>query len=254
MNDTDFLDYVVGRLYGLPDVEAVTLGGSRAQGTNRPDSDWDFAVYYRGRFSPQALRDLGWPGQVFELGAWSKGVFNSGAWLETQGRRVDVHYRDLDAIDDELAEAQAGRFRIEPLLFHLAGIPSYLILAELAISQVLRGELPDPGYPSALRAKAPQIWWGRAERTFDYAGANYAPAARLTQCAGLVAQAAAYAAHAVLAARGEWVTNEKRLLSRAGLLGVDKLIAAAAPEPDALRALVEHASQACSEALRAAQK
>lgn len=52
MDDTDFLDHVAGQLYGLPDVEAVTLGGSRAQGTNRPDSDWDFAIYYRGHFSP----------------------------------------------------------------------------------------------------------------------------------------------------------------------------------------------------------
>jgi predicted nucleotidyltransferase len=43
-------------------VRAVTLGGSRAAGTTRPDSDWDFAVYYRGTFSPDSLRALGWPG------------------------------------------------------------------------------------------------------------------------------------------------------------------------------------------------
>jgi hypothetical protein len=29
---------------------------------SRPDSDWDFAVYYRGTFSPDSLRALGWPG------------------------------------------------------------------------------------------------------------------------------------------------------------------------------------------------
>lgn len=47
-------------------------------------------------------------------------MFNGGAWLQIEGRWVDVHYRDLDTVEHELAEAQAGRFRIEPLLFHLA--------------------------------------------------------------------------------------------------------------------------------------
>jgi len=36
-------------------------------------------------------------------------------------------------------------------------------------------------------------------------------------------------AHAVLAGRGEWVTNEKRLLDRAGLRGMDEVITAADP-------------------------
>jgi hypothetical protein len=252
MDDAVFLDYLADSLYGLPAVEAVALGGSRAQGTNRPDSDWDFSIYYRDHFDPQHLRDLGWPGEVFEVGGWSSGVFNGGAWLEVNDRRVDVHYRDLSVIDRELAESKEGRFRIEPLMFHLAGIPTYLILAELAVGKVLRGQLPRPEYPAALRAAGPPVWWGRAERTFEYAGANYAPRGRLTQCAGLVAQAASYAAHAVLAARGEWVTNEKTLLSRAGLTGIDKLIAETGPDPDALQDLVARASAWCSQALSAA--
>ena len=36
-----FLASITDRLAALPGVEAVTLGGSRAQGTARPDSDWD---------------------------------------------------------------------------------------------------------------------------------------------------------------------------------------------------------------------
>jgi predicted nucleotidyltransferase len=56
VDDDSFPLYVAGRLAGLPGVEAVTLGGSRAEGTQRPDSDWDFSIYYRGRFDPQALR------------------------------------------------------------------------------------------------------------------------------------------------------------------------------------------------------
>ena len=76
MDDADFLNDVGDALISLPTVRAVTLGGSRAQGTARPDSDWDLAVYYQGEFQPQALRDLGWTGEVSELGGWGGGVFN----------------------------------------------------------------------------------------------------------------------------------------------------------------------------------
>lgn len=155
LSDADFLDTTTDRLAALPAVRSVALGGSRAQGTARPDSDWDLAVYYRGAFDPADLRALGWEGEVSEIGGWGGGVFNGGAWLTIDGRRVDVHYRDLDVVEHELAEAEEGRFRVEPLLFHLAGIPTYLIVAELAINQVLRGDLPRPSaYPPKLRASA----------------------------------------------------------------------------------------------------
>lgn len=36
------------RLGALPGIRAVVLGGSRARGTHRPDSDWDLGLYYRG--------------------------------------------------------------------------------------------------------------------------------------------------------------------------------------------------------------
>jgi hypothetical protein len=253
VDDDAFPAHVAARLGGLPCVAAVTLGGSRAEGTHRPDSDWDFSVYYRGHFDPQTLRDIGWPGEVFEVGGWSSGVFNGGAWLEIDGRRTDVHYRDLAVVDREIAAARDGRFTIEPLQFHLAGIPSYLVLAELSVKRVLHGELPTPAYPAALRRRAAEVWWGRADATFGYARAYHAPQRRLAQCAGLVAQGACQAAHAVLAARGEWITNEKTLLTRAGLRTVDEIVAAARPDPDALRELVDQASLTCHNALEQAR-
>jgi predicted nucleotidyltransferase len=241
LSDPAFLDATAGRLAALPTVQAVALGGSRAQGTHKPDSDWDLAVYYRGPFDPADLRAHGWEGEVSEVGGWGGGVFNGGAWLTIDGRRVDVHYRDLDVVERELAEAEEGRFRVEPLMFHLAGIPSYLIVAELAINRVLRGELPRPdGYPEKLRASAAERWHGTAEGTLAYAKANHAPAGRLTEVAGTLATAAVQAGHGVLAARGEWVTNEKRLLERAGLRGVDEIVGRLRTDPETLlRAIVD---------------
>jgi len=245
-----FVDGVADRLAGLPGVLAVSLGGSRALGTHRPDSDWDLAVYYRGTFDPQDLRDLDWDGEVSELGAWGGGVFNGGAWLTVDGRRVDVHYRDLDVVEHELTEARAGRFRIEPLLFHLAGIPSYLVVGELAVHRVLRGALPRPSYPEALRAEAPRVWWRTAEMVFGYARTGHAEHGRRAQSTGLLVQAATQSAHAVLAARGEWVTNEKSLLTRAGLADdLDAIVAG----PDPVLA-VERAHALCARSVSTAQR
>ncbi|WP_420822226.1 nucleotidyltransferase domain-containing protein [Streptomyces antioxidans] len=247
MADDTFPDDVAGRLAALPAVRAVTLGGSRAQGAHTPESDWDLALYYRGGFDPAALRAVGWEGEVSELGEWGGGVFNGGAWLTIGGRRVDIHYRDLDVVEHELAESRRGRFHWEPLMFHLAGIPSYLVVAELALNQVLRGTLPRPKYPQALREAAPPVWRERAALTLRYASAAYAAHGQATEVAGAVATAALQTAHAVLAARGEWVTNEKRLLQRADLRAIDTVVAGLRPEPAALAEAI-----AAAEALFAA--
>ncbi|MEU5570840.1 nucleotidyltransferase domain-containing protein [Streptomyces coeruleorubidus] len=252
--DQTFLDTTADRLAALPAVRAVTLGGSRAQGTERPDSDWDLAVYYRGGFDPDDLRAVGWEGEVSELGAWGGGVFNGGAWLTVDGRRVDVHYRDLDVVEHEVAEAEQGRFRVEPLMFHLAGIPTYLLAAELAINEVLRGELPRPAaYPPALRETAPAHWHGMAAATLAYAKAGHAPRGAVTQAAGAIAVAVTQTAHAVLAARGEWVTNEKGLVARAGLRDADALLGTLTRAPDELAQRITDVETLLNRAVEAAR-
>src|SRR5262245_38260126 len=210
MDDTQFPAYVAEQLGGLPGVTAVALGGSRAAGTQRPDSDWDFSLYYRRRFDPADLRSLGWPGEIFPVGGWGGGVFNGGAWLNVDGTQVDVHYRDLDDVEFRLAEAREGRFGIERLQFHLAGLPTYIVVGELAQNVVLHGHLPSPGgYPDALRRAARNRWLADARSTLGYARSAHAARGHLADTAGAIALAFAQASHAVLAARGEWVTNEK---------------------------------------------
>ncbi|WP_127794671.1 nucleotidyltransferase domain-containing protein [Agromyces sp. LHK192] len=226
LDDDRFLASVADRLGTLGGVEAVALGGSRAQGTAGSGSDWDLAVYYRGGFAPEELRAVGWPGEVSEIGGWGGGVFNGGAWLEIDGRRVDVHYRDLDEVDAEIERAGRGEFHIEPLMFHLAGIPSYLVVAELALNRIVRGDLPTPAYPDALRRSASTEWAGRAGLHLDYAIAAHAEHGRWTQAVGLLSVAAVESAHAIAAHDGTWVTNDKRLLDAAGLTGIHAAVIA----------------------------
>jgi hypothetical protein len=250
MNDAELVDAVADGLHALRGVAAVSLGGSRAAGTARPDSDWDFALYYQGVFDPARLRAIGWPGTVFGVGEWGGGVFNGGAWLDIDGRRVDVHYRDLERVSHELGESAAGRFAIEPLAFHLAGVPTYILTAELAGNVVVRGVLPEPAeYPEALRRSAPEVWWSRAEEALGYARAAHAPAGRATPCLGLLAQAALQTAHAVAAARGIWVTNEKTLWDRAAIPGVDAALATSGRDPDALIAVADEVAARCATAM-----
>ncbi|MEV4459452.1 nucleotidyltransferase domain-containing protein [Microbispora sp. NPDC049633] len=87
MTDQAFLDHVADRLTALPGVRAVTLGGSRAQGTHAPGSDWDFAVYYRGPFDPAAMQTA--HAVLAARGGW---VTNEKCLLERAG------LRDVDAI------------------------------------------------------------------------------------------------------------------------------------------------------------
>jgi nucleotidyltransferase-like protein len=215
-SETDFADLVARRLAAIPSVLAVTLGGSRADGTNRPDSDWDFGLYYRGNLNSDDIRALGWSGQVFAPGEWGGGVMNGGAWLRVDAQRVDIIYRDLDTVEHWMAEAQQGRFKVERLPFYLAGIPTYVLVGELALCDVLIGDLPRPKFPQILKETAPP-WWRDASRlSLDDAEQNYVPKGDVIGCAGSLARAVIEAAHGRLAARGIWALNEKRIVEQAG--------------------------------------
>jgi hypothetical protein len=65
----------------------------------------------------------------------------------------------------------------------------------------------------------------------------------------MIAQAASYTAHAVLAARGQWVTNDKTLLTGAGLREIDELIAAAGVGRESLLDAVDGSLELCSRAM-----
>ena len=204
------------QLQAVPGVVAVTLGGSRARGAQRADSDWDFGLYYRGSFDAGHLRAMDHAGTVVNPGEWGR-LMNGGAWWRIDGVKVDVLYRDLDVVQDWAALAEQGRFEIDDLLGYLAGFPTYAVVGELALGRQLTGEpLPRPAYPDALRNRAPQIWRWRAEFHRGYAEQHTARGDTRAATAVLT-RADLEEAHARMAERGEWVLNEKGLLARAGL-------------------------------------
>lgn len=206
---------VVEQVAKVPGVVAVTLGGSRARGLARSDSDWDFGLYYRGQIDTNAIRALGFPGTVVEPGEWGR-IVNGGAWLQVEDERVDLLYRDLDEVEHWLAEAAAGRFSVDYVPNHVAALPTYTLMGELALGTTLRGALPRPSFPLALQQSAPTWWSWQAEFALQNAE-GFAARGEAAIVAGLLARAIVSVAHARLAARGVWVLNEKTIVKQAGL-------------------------------------
>lgn len=227
---------LVERIARIGGVEAVTLGGSRARGAERPDSDWDFGLYYRGGIETDAIRAIGYRGQVVEPGEWGR-IVNGGAWLEVDGERVDLLYRDLDVVEHWTAEATAGRFEIDRVGGHVAGLPTYTLAGELALGVTLRGTLPRPVFSDALRHSAPLVWDGDAAFSLLVAE-GYAARGDPVAVAGLLARALLDCAHARLAARGAWALNEKGIVARAGLEDAADVLSAIGPTSERLEASV----------------
>lgn len=211
------------RLAQIPGVVAVSLGGSRAAGTHRDDSDWDFGLYYRYTIDADDVRALGWPGQVFAPGEWGR-LVNGGAWLHVDGVSVDLIYRDLDEVLAWTAGAEHGRFEIQREVGYVAGIATYVLAGELAINETLVGELPRPSFPDRLRQTAPALWYRLAAGALATGEVHADRGDRVAALANL-SQAVLATAQGRLAADGQWALNEKQIIARAGLTDVQMFLA-----------------------------
>jgi hypothetical protein len=67
----------------------------------------------------------------------------------------------------------------------------------------------------------------------------------------MITQAACYAGHGILAARGEWITNEKRLLTRADLGEINAIVAGLRADVGELTRAVDAASRLLDDRLAA---
>ncbi|MFF4694191.1 nucleotidyltransferase domain-containing protein [Streptomyces chattanoogensis] len=221
---------IAAKVGQVPGVVGVMLGGSRARGSHRADSDWDLGVYYRGEPDLSALEALaaevtGGPVEVYGPGAWGAWV-NGGAWLVLpDGSHVDWILRDVDRVRQVWQECRAGRFETGMQAGHPLGFWSPAYPGEVALGQVLAdtdGELArlkeeTQHYPEALRKSLTrQAIWD--------AGFSTAMAAK-SHTSGDVLHAALCLSRAVgdlvqglYAHHGVWCLNEKGALAAASAL------------------------------------
>ena len=230
------MEELAERLAEIPGVAAVALGGSRARGTERANSEWDFGLDYRGSIDPDDVRALGYPGEVFAPGEWAYPM-NGGAWLTVDGQRVDLIYRDLDDVERWVEETDLGRWELYRVPGYLCGMASYVLAGELALARVLVGVLPSVGFPAALRSSAPPRW--RWESGFAIEQADgHARRNEPTGCMGQLCVAILAESHARLCEQGDWVLNEKRLAERAGLGPLERRFFAELADGEDLAGLV----------------
>ncbi|MGI5239033.1 nucleotidyltransferase domain-containing protein [Dactylosporangium sp. CA-139066] len=225
---TEFLAPLAEQLAAVPGVSAVALGGSRARGTHRPDSDYDLGLYYRRPLDVDALRGLAAavadePAEVTAPGAWGPWV-DGGAWLTVGGRRVDWIYRDLDRVERIWQECRQGRYEIGFQPGHPLGFYSHVYAGETARARVLSdptGALRSLSeqtrvYPPALRdALVAGLWEADfAVRIAGYGASGTDP----VYAAGCLFRAAGVLCHALHAHTGEWLLNEKAMVAATGRL------------------------------------
>ena len=225
---------IVDTLASMPGAVAVVLGGSRALASSDAGSDWDLGLYYRGAIDLTALAAHG---AVFPPGSWGR-LMNGGAWLRCGGEKVDVILRDLDVVEHWTRQAENGEFERDALLGYLAGVPTYILSAELDSCRPLRGDIPAAPFPPKLATAAPPVWRFCRSFSLDYARMH----ARRGNVAGATGQAAAAVmeeAHAILCERGQWVCNEKRLIETAGLARLHALFAQVPSESASLAQWVD---------------
>ena len=216
------------QLSSVAGIVAVVLGGSRARGTHRPDSDIDLGLYYRGSLDLVALQSLaaahtGEPAEITSPGGWGPWV-NGGGWLTIQGERVDWIYRDLDRVHRVWGDCQAGRYEVGIQAGHPLGFYSHAYAGEAALCRVLA----DPSseltalqaqarqYPAALGDALVAALW---EADFTVRIARYGAAGSdTTYAAGCLFRAIGVACHALHGHARHWLINEKGMTASAGRL------------------------------------
>jgi hypothetical protein len=128
---------------GTPGVQRRRRRAGQRDQPARPAARQQRGGYYHGELRADDLRALGFEGTVGEPGEWGR-LANGGARLTVAGQRVDLFYRDLDAVGCWLEQAQAGSYEVDRVEGYLAGMTSYVLVGELALAEVLAGELPRP--------------------------------------------------------------------------------------------------------------
>ena len=151
------LQEVCQQLKDAPGIVGVVLGGSRATGTHRPDSDVDIGIYYEADKLDLAALDRAATaldqehreGLIAPPGGWGNWV-NGGGWLIIGDLHVDLILRDTARVAQAVADCREGRVTAHYQPGHPHAYLNAMYMGELAVCRILR----DPtGTLQALQAQ-----------------------------------------------------------------------------------------------------
>ncbi|WP_409340555.1 nucleotidyltransferase domain-containing protein [Paenibacillus sp. MBLB4367] len=136
---------ICDRLKQVDGVQALVLGGSRARGTENPNSDIDIGIYYNANKeldiaqlsrAASVLDDDNRDNLLTEIGGWGPWI-NGGGWLKVNQKPVDFLYRDLNKVSNVMEQCFAGDIAIDYQPGHPHGFINLIYLAEIALCKVL---------------------------------------------------------------------------------------------------------------------
>jgi Polymerase beta, Nucleotidyltransferase len=225
-----FLDRLTTALAGVPGVAAIVLGGSRARGTDHADSDYDIGLYFseaqpldteRLLEATRALVDDPDAADVTPVGGWGPWIVGGG-WLSIERRKVDLLYRNIEAVAKVIDACRAGDITMHYQPGHPHGFCSAIWMGEVALCRPLHDprdaiaklKVATLPYPLALReALIRRFQW---EMLFSIENAELAVSrGEQTHVAGCAYRALACLAQVLFALNGRYLINEKGALQEA---------------------------------------
>jgi hypothetical protein len=217
----------------VPGVAAIVLGGSRARSSAHAASDYDIGLYFsaaapldtdRLLAAAKAIADNPAATAVTPVGEWGPWIVG-GAWLSVEGHKVDLLYRNANAVEAVMTSCRAGQITMDYQPGHPHGFCSAIWMGEIAYCQPLhdpRGliaglkSIARP-YPPALGdALIRRFQW---EVLFGIENAELAIArGEQTHVAGCIYRSLACTAQVLFALNERYLVNEKGALLDAARL------------------------------------
>jgi len=158
MTAEEVIGQVRDALRGIQGIVGVVLGGSRARGTNREDSDIDIGIYYDEEAgfdlaavseAAKMLDDEHRENLITPLGGWGPWV-NGGGWLVVRGYHVDFLFRDIRRVSSVIEECLQGNVSSHYQAGHPHAYLNVMYMGELAVCRVLSDSA---GRLAVLKAK-----------------------------------------------------------------------------------------------------
>ena len=220
------LEGLVNELSKVPGMAAIVLGGSYAAGAQQAGSDLDIGLYYfdsqpfliediRNIARSVAIEESITVTDFYEWGAW----VNGGAWIRTEGGKVDFLYRNLDQVQRTIEEARRGVMQHDYDQQPAYGFYSVIYLAETQVCIPLF----DPDhlieklkqqvqiYPAKLKHQVVAgTLWG-AEFTLSHARA-FAAKGDVYNTAGCLTRIASNLTQALFALNERYFISDKRVM------------------------------------------
>ncbi|RCX23512.1 nucleotidyltransferase-like protein [Fontibacillus phaseoli] len=224
MNVQGTISKIVDSLKEINGVSALVLGGSRARGTEGPDSDIDIGIYYDSengldiavlRKVAAMLDDDHRDNLVTEIGGWGPWI-NGGGWLKVDQTPVDLLLRDQNKVSHIIDQCSKGDVTINYQPGHPHGFVNSIYFAEIALCKALWdpsgvvGELKNrtTPYPTMFqKATIQKFFW---EATFSLEnGYKGIPKNDLSYIAGCCFRSVSCLNHVLFALNETYLMNEK---------------------------------------------